>query len=68
MERYRPAETAREAALSLSTADVYRAIKDLNPGLAFSMDDVFDAMQAAGFGFKADGLTSIRFKWLIQER
>ena len=68
MERYRPAETAREATLSLSTADVYRAIKDLNPGLSFSMDDVFDAMQAAGFVFKADGLTSIRFKWLMQER
>ncbi len=68
MERYRPAETAREATLSLSTSDVYRAIKDLNPGLSFSMDDVFDSMQAAGFVFKADGIASIRFKGLMQER
>ena len=33
MERYRPAETAREATLSLSTADVYRALRTLTRAL-----------------------------------
>lgn len=68
LERYRPAETDHEATMALTTSDVYRAIKDLNPGLSVQMDDVFDAMLEAGFTFKANGLSSIRFKWLIQGR
>lgn len=69
MERFKPARTTDEATHQLTTAEIGDAIREINPGLKFSTEQVFDALVSAGFSFHPiKGMQGLRFMWLLTEK
>ncbi|MCC8186493.1 MAG: 5-formyltetrahydrofolate cyclo-ligase [Bacteroides sp.] len=66
--RYRPVRTIQEATHFFSTQELFRELKQINPGLNISIDQVHDAMIEAGYIYQAKpGYQSIKLFWLGAE-
>lgn len=66
---YRPASDPQHVTHWFTTAEVYEAIKQLNPSADISKEQIFQAMAEAGFRFQnRPGASGCEFRWMLEEK
>lgn len=65
---YRPASAPAEATHFFSTAEVVDAIRNIDPSAKVCAEQVFSALNDAGFKFcNRPGAQGLEFKWMFRE-
>jgi len=69
MNRYSPCESIDKATHYLSTDEIHKAIRELNPGSKVSKQDIYKLMRDSGYRFMIeDQKFSFSLKWMLTAR
>lgn len=66
---YKPASNAGVTTHWFSTCEVFDAIKEIDPGAKISLEQVHDALLAAGYRYQCrPGSVGVNFQWMFRAK
>jgi hypothetical protein len=67
-ENYKPVTDLSKSTHLFSTTEIFKALKELNPGADISKDDIFYLMEEYGYHWLPDpDKMSFSLKWMVQQ-
>lgn len=67
LSKYKPAISAEDATVKLTTADIFTQLQQLCPSSAYDAEDVYYMMDSSGFKYHSQG-NDLSFVWLMKPR
>lgn len=66
-ETYKPVNDVSRSTHLFSTTEIFKALKELNPGADISKEEIFDLMEESGYHWLPDpDKMSFSLKWMVQ--